>query len=333
MSAAVSSTTVLRDAALRPSTLRIYRKNLSKFLSHTRLSLQQLLSHPPSHIDGLLAAFIDHQYALGGSIDYCQQAVNALVFQRPLLKHRLGESRLRLRGWRNLVESHSHPPLTWELTVLFAVTMARWGCHAEAAASLLAFDCYLRVGEIIGLRYCDVIMPRDPRVGSAHPAMALRLARTKTGNNQWVSLRSPAVSGPFLHYLNSLGPAVRPDQLVFPFSRDRFCRLIHRVATALGVGHTPYVPHSFRHGGATCDFLRGHSIERIMFHGRWRSMESARRYIQTGRAIMATLDVPSCLNDVGAVLAACLPAVMDHLLHSVPADPPTRRGRRVHFLF
>jgi hypothetical protein len=35
--------------------------------------------------------------------------------------------------------------------------------------------------------------------------MALRLARTKTGNNQWVSLRSPDVSCSFLHYLRSLG--------------------------------------------------------------------------------------------------------------------------------
>jgi hypothetical protein len=330
MSAVALSASALRDAALQPSTLRTYRKNLSKLLSHTRLSLQQLLSHSPSHIDRLLASFIDHQYALGGSFDYCQHTLSGLVFQQPLLRHQLGESRLRLRGWRNLLESHSHPPLTWELVVLFAVTMAKWGYHAEAIAALLSFDCYLRVGEMTRVQFRDVIMPHDARVGSAHPAMALRLARAKTGLNQWVSLRNPAVSAALLYYLRS--SPFSAEQRIFSFSPDRFRRLLRRVADSLGVGHTPYVPHSLRHGGATCDFLRGDSIEQIMFRGRWKSMESARRYIQTGRAIMATVDVPTQLNDIGSVLSGSLAAVMACLRRSVPAVPARPRGRRVRFL-
>lgn len=330
MSAASFAPSALRDAALQPSTFRAYRKNLNKLLEHTRLSLQQLLSHSPPRIDCLLASFIDHQYAVGGSFDYCQQALSALVFQQPSLRNTLGESRLRLRGWRNLLEAHSHPPLTWELTVLFAVTMAKWGYHAEATAALLSFDCYLRVGEMTRLQFRDVIMPHDARVGSAHPSMALRLARAKTGLNQWVSLRNPAVSASFLGYLRSSSFAA--EQRIFPFSPDRFRRLLHRVADSLGVGHTPYVPHSLRHGGATCDFLRGDSIEQIMFRGRWKSMESARRYIQTGRAIMATVDVPAQLHKSGSIFAEALSAVIAHLLQSVTAVPSRPRGSRVRFL-
>jgi integrase len=143
-------------------------------------------------------------------------------------------------------------------------------------------------------------------------------------------LRNPAVSAALLYYLRS--SPFSAEQRIFPFSPDRFRRLLRRVADSLGVGHTPYVPHSLRHGGATCDFLRGDSIEQIMFRGRWKSMESARRYIQTGRAIMATVDVPVQLNHSGSVLAGSLAAVMAHLQRSVSAVPTRPRGRRVRFL-
>ena len=51
----------------------------------------------------------------------------------------------------------------------------------------------------------------------------------------------------------------------------------------------PYVPHSLRHGGATCDYLYagGESLEDILFRGRWASMKSTRQYIQQGPALMA----------------------------------------------
>jgi len=60
--------------------------------------------------------------------------------------------------------------------------MARSGYHAEAVASLLAFHCFLRVGELTRLRICDVVMPG--RMGRAHSGMAVCLPLTKTGRNQ-----------------------------------------------------------------------------------------------------------------------------------------------------
>ena len=93
----------------------------------------------------------------------------------PILRLQLGESRLRLRGWKRLKQHHSHPPLTWELAATFAVTMAKWGHHAEAVATLLAFDCYLRIGELTRLTYADVLQPNDIRAGSDYTGMALRL--------------------------------------------------------------------------------------------------------------------------------------------------------------
>ena len=213
--------------------------------------------------------------------------------------------------------------------MLFALTMSRSGSPDEGVAALLSFDCYLRIGELTRLQHCDVVMPNDPRVGAAHTSMALRLADTKTGLNQWVSIQHSAVTSVFLHYLHSR--AFAPADRVFAFTPARFRGHIRRVCVALGLGSIPYVPHSFRHGGATCDYLRGVTVEQIMFRGRWRSMESARRYIQTGRALLTTLDVAQHHNDAGATLASHLHPLMVHLIdlhHLVGALADPRRPRR-----
>lgn len=314
------SANTLRDAALRPSTHRAYSNNVNKFLRYTRLSLPKLLQRPPSEIDARLAQYFEAQFAARGSYHNANHALFGLIFRCPRLKAELGEARLRLRGWRRLIKDRPHPPITWELAVLFAVTMAKWGRHAEAMGTLLSFDCYLRVGELTRLRYSDVAMPNDPRMGSAHVNMALRLAVTKTGANQWVALGDATVARLFRLYLTTF-PFMAGD-LVFPFSPSSFRGLLRQVAGLLGLGDIPYVPHSFRHGGATRDFLRGATIEQIMFRGRWESMKSAKRYVQTARALLMLLDIPDRAHGLGSVLSRDLEAVIGLLWESVPRHMP-----------
>jgi hypothetical protein len=334
------SHSVLLDSAVAPSTLRTYTKNLEQFLTHTRRTLKQLLRMRSREVDYRLSEYIDHLYATHHPFESASHALNGLVYRLPHLKQKLGHARLRLRGWRRTKHSTSHPPLTWELTVLLAITMAQAGHHGEAVACLVAFDCYLRVGELTRLTIDDVVRRNDARMGNSFTGMALRLAKTKTGLNQWVSVKDPDVENIFARWLRMrcAGHGARFDparELVFPFSPAHFRQLMRRACDSLGVGETPYVPHSFRHGGATADFLRRRPIEDIMNRGRWRSMESARRYIQTGRALLAAQRVPAELNQDGALFAQHLPFVMKHLMATVPLKP-TRTpagaaGRRVTF--
>jgi hypothetical protein len=108
--------------------------------------------------------------------------------------------------------------------------------------------------------------------------------------------------------------------------------LLRDVATTLGLGHIPYVPHSFRHGGATCDYLRGRSINDIMFRGRWAALESAARYVQTARALLILQRIPTELNQVGAALATDLAGTMQLLLEAIPVTGlPFPGVRRVRF--
>lgn len=326
-----TSSSVLRGAALSRATQRTYGNNVNKFLTHTRLTLSQLLRLAPTLVDQRLSEYIDELFAQRGSFDYASQALFGLIYRCPALRHSLGESRLRLRGWKRLKAelTRSHPPITWELAVVFAATMAQWGHHAEAVATLLAFDCLLRVGELTRLTFHDVVLPHDPRMGSAYTGMVVRLARAKTGLNQSVRLLNPQVQAALHAYLLA-HPFLARDR-IFPFSPASFRLLIRQVADSRGLHDIPYVPHSFRHGGATYYHLRGATIEQIMFRGRWVALGSARRYIQTAQAMLTVLNIPAGLNQTGLQLAPHIDLVLAHLRATVPSAG--QRDRRVWFRF
>ena len=331
MSHIISRRSDLRDSALAPSTIKTYSKQLHHFLTHTRLTLQQLPSLPAERLDALLADFINHLYRTGAPAAYGNHVIGGVLHQLPRMRDKLFESRLCLRGWRNRSSTTSHPPLTWELAVLFAVVMSCNGHHAESLGVLLSFDCYLRVGELTSLRVSDVVLPHDSRMGHSHTGMALRLARTKTGVNQWVSLRDSAVADLLELHVRALASTTDAAAFVFPFSPAHFRRLIRQCASLCGIGSTPYVPHSLRHGGATRDFLLGDTIEQIMFRGRWKAMDSARVYIQTGRALLAAQAVPDSLCQLGARIDERLQHVLrllwTHVPNSTPVASRTRRSK------
>jgi integrase len=327
----------LRDAALAPATIRAYSTHYNTFLIYCRTDAMRLERMPAPRVDALLAGYMDHLYATGRPFHYAANTMHGVSFRHPRMRMLLGESRLRLRGWNRIRVTHSHPPMTWELAVVFAVTMARSGFHAHAVGLLLGFDCYLRVGELLRLQRRDVVQASDPRVGSVHPSMALRLAVTKTGREQWVSLQDTDVARVLRAWLRHTAPSSAPSDLVFPFSSSSFRRLITNTASALGLGHIPYVPHSLRHGGATADHLAGASIEQVMFRGRWKKMESARNYIQSGRALLTKLDVPHWVHRLGMLYDDDLVPIMAHLLQSTPlqgvraaSSRPGVRFRRQH---
>lgn len=323
----------LQDLALAPASLTSYDRSLRNFLSFTRLSPQQLLSEPAARLDRRLAVYIQHSFDTASPFTYASHALHAVAFHRPDVKSQLFVSRQCLKGWERVKRTASHPPLTWELTVAIACWLARSGFHAPAVGMLVAFDCYLRVGELTRIRLLDVVMPHDARMGDAHTGMAVCLARTKTGSNQSVAIHRAAVATVLCGWVRIVRCASGPDvnPLIFPFSAHRLRCLMRAACAHLGVGHTAYVPHSLRHGGATADFLLTGSIERVQFRGRWKSMESVRTYVQTARALLAAQTVSASLTALGKQLSAELVEVMATFLSAAQPAAYAARARRVTF--
>jgi len=315
----------LQDLAIKPATLQQYSSTLNNFLSHARLSHQQFMHTPAATLDWQLAVYLQHMFDTLRPFDSAGKALHAAVFFRQDLKLLLPQARQCLKGWDRVRRKESHPPLTWELTVVIACTLARARHCSAAMAMLLGFDCYLRCGEMLRLRRCDIIMPHDSRMGGAHTHMAVVLKEAETGKNQSVTVDISAIQALLCHWLDLL-PDTSPQALVFAgLSPARFRKLMHETCAALGVGDTPYVPHSLRHGGATADFLRTQDIARVQFRGRWKHQTTARVYLNTARALLAAQQVPAELNQLGRTLGADLLPVLRDLF--VPPPPP----RRVRF--
>lgn len=314
----------LQDLSLAPASLRAYTASLNSFLTHTRLTPLQFYIMRADRLDRLLALFIQWSHDTGQPFTYSSHALHAAIHQRPALRFKLPISRQCLKGWERTKKSSSRPPLSWELTITLACTIARSGHHAAAVAMLVAFDCYLRVGELTRLRRCDIIMPNDRRMGSVATGMAVCLERTKTGLNQSVTLQNPDVATILCIWMRSFPADADPTTLIFPFTPDKLRKLMHSASVAHGVGHIPYVPHSLRHGGATHDFARTNSVAHVQFRGRWKSLESVRRYVQMSKALLAAHDIPQPLHDLGLLLSGSVVAVMRGILDTVPAAVPRR---------
>jgi integrase len=282
--------------ALAPGTLFKYSQALNLFLAFC--SDHGLRASGPRDVDRHLAFYIQQLYDAGRPFHLASCAVFGLQHYAPWMARDLASAKLALKGWLRLHPSKSHSPLTWELTCLLSVWMALRGERAAALAMLVGFDCYLRISEILGLKVRDVAFTNDSRLGSAYRGVMLRLAKTKTGANQAVTVEHAAVAALLQAHVRD-----RPaNEFVFRVSRTRLYALLHAACAAFGLSGHGYTPHSLRHGGATRHFLQGRSIADIQFRGRWSNAKSVRTYIQSGRALLLLTRVDA---EVFAIAADC----------------------------
>lgn len=290
----------LMGQALAPTTLGKYTKALNLFLAFC--SQRGFRVGGAREVDRHLAAYIQHLFDTGQPFHLASCAVFGVQHHAPWMAQHLAASKLALKGWHRLQPSESHPPLTWELTCLLAVWLAIRGERDAALALLLGFDCYLRISEILGLTVRDVATANDPRLGAAYRGMMVRLARTKTGVNQAVTVEHLVVARLLQAHVRG-----RPaESKVFSISRSRLYEVFHRATQAVGVGDHGYSPHSLRHGGATRHFLQGRPIADVMFRGRWSSAKSVKTYIQSGRALLLLNTVDTEVAELGILCARLL---------------------------
>jgi len=301
----------LMGQALAPTTHSKYAKALARFEAFC--DDQGFEVHRNRDVDRILTLYVQHLHDSGGSMDLAKNTIYAVQHRAPWLAHSLGAAKLALRGWHRTHPSNSHPPLTWELTCLMAVWMAIRGQHHAALAMLVGFDCYLRIGELLSLKVQDVAVSNDPRLGSAYRGVLLRLAHTKTGRYQAVTVEDSAVADMLTSHVQARGPSRTQSDLVFQVSRDSFYKLFHGACRAFGLDGLNYSPHSLRHGGATRHFLQKRHISDIQFRGRWSNSKSVRTYIQSGRALLLLTRVPNYVFQVAADCAQLFEPLLTYL--------------------
>jgi integrase len=293
----------LLEATLVPSTVRKYKKAVCAFLEWC--NSHDYRANNNDQLDDLLTHYFHDLYELneGKGKGLAADTLYGVMKYLPRTKNHLATAEQSLRGWSKMQPAQSYPPLTWDLTVAMAVQMCRHGLVRHAIATLVAFDCFLRIGELVNLRKVDIADNGDVRMGSEYRGMALRLRQTKTGPNQWVQVEDKDVQ----HLLRLLLQTCSHDEdKVFGFTSAQYRGVFKMVRDELGLAST-YVPHSLRHGGATRWHLLGKNLEDILLRGRWASIKSARRYVQSGRAMLLSVAVPEAVMRCSAELVKNVP--------------------------
>jgi integrase len=290
----------LCDAALKPNTHKAYTKGEQLF--HAWLVAGQR-AYPSSVglLDDALCEFTHHLYTVrnGKCRSYTEAAKSAVCRSFPGAKGNLLFTTQALQGWKRLVPPKSHPPLTWKVTLVIAFTLVSMGDLDCAIGTLLAFDGYLRIGELANLLTTDVLLPGDRRVGVELDAVQLLLRETKTGPNKWASIKDPFVITLLRWQLDQCENSNRPR--LFPFNESRFRRQFQKAVSLLELPGK-FVPHSLRHGKATHDFLCGVPLETILVLGRWAAHKSARLYVQVGRAQLLGGRTPLWISNFAVLL-------------------------------
>lgn len=254
--------------------------------------------HTYEELDDLFVDFMHQLYLDGGGKSTAKNALYGVIMFEPRARDQLMCSRMCLRGWMKRSPPVSYPPLTWEVTVVIAVQLIRSDRFLFGVATLLGFDCLLRVSELMNLVREDVVHTGDARMGSVFRGMLLRIRKAKTGRNQLVEVSRPAVRELILQVLS----ITQPRCTLFGATPDTFRK--HFKATCLQLGlSASYVPHSLRHGGATWLHMNGMSVEDILLRGRWASTKSARTYLQAGRAMLMSVNVPQTVHNAGVIFS------------------------------
>ena len=294
--------------AVTPSTVRRYRDQVMKFLQWTIDNDED--AQTEDELDDILLDYVWHLHESGAGKTAASHVLYGIVLYLPQLKYSLFRTRRAIKGWNKREPGESYPPMTWELAQLVAIHLRHSGKfrdgHRMSVAVLLAFDCLLRIGELLNLRPEDVADSGDGRIGAEHRGLILRLRQTKTGPNKEVSVEHPVV----VALLRELVRNTRRGSYLFPFNKSTFRARFKRACAQLRPS-PDYVVHSLRHGGATrYRHVLKWSVEDVMERGRWASTKSTRRYIQSLRAMILAINVPSDISKLALEFAKDLELYM-----------------------
>ena len=290
----------LLRARLKPKTKEDYRRAVARFVHWCRHENRIIDTLP--QLDSALLDYFEWCYRSRISKQLAINTLSGVISFRPEAKGHLPYAADALRGWQTIAPAVQRPPITWPVVCVVAVSMAKRVMSAATVGTLLAFDCFLRINELCGLRVSDVIDALTAATDrSWRHNLALRLRWTKTGENQSVPIIDPGV-GHLLRQLVRCRQRQGGDTRLIRLTASQYRYRFKQTCKVLGLDPA-FTPHSLSHGGATHCYMKGMSIEDVQTRGRWESLKTCRRYVQTAQALIASTRVPQHLAEAGRVLA------------------------------
>ena len=277
----------LRQATVQEKTIKKYKRVRRYFYRW----IEEHRYEWPTEIDGwdeLGEGFLEWGRKYKRPAYWGQTLAPALVFMNPYLKGKLRRTRQAAKGLSHLTPVKSKLPISPKLTWAIAVTLVQMRKQEAAIAILLMFTCYLRMGEVLGLRRFAVAFPGDPGVPTNTRA-SITILQTKTGPDQAVTIEQPLVEA----LLRRHRGRDTSDTVLFPsLSVYKLSKWLQEALMTLGINKGIYFGHGFRGGGAGFDrFSERRSLSEIKFRGRWKS-EAYEIYVRRCRRMLLKGGLP-----------------------------------------
>ena len=147
-------------------------------------------------------------------------------------------------------------------------------------ATLLAFGCIMRIGEVLNLKWCDIFLPP---AGALEQVGSIFVASSKRGGADHVPIYDTAI----IRMLRLFrGSAWNLSSRVFSFGYQKYRKIFLAVLEVLQLSKARCRSHSLRRGGAMRLLMNLIDVDAIMTIGRWSSIKSCRLYLKVGEALL-----------------------------------------------
>ena len=296
----------LKDLTIAPKTRQRYEKAVQTFFDWCELCRVDAYETNAKLVN-TVEDFVEMCWEEGEPRGKACDSLSGLQFFVPGMKGKLGGAWRLCKAWQRHELPARATPFTQHMAQALAMRRIRKRQWGMAAAYLVAFEAFLRTGEVLCIRAQDVVLDR-----SGGNTAVLHLGFTKSGQRRGepesVVVREPRAVLALAMAVEGMQPGDYLIDVTPPVFRARFAEDVR----ALGLSSEEYRPYSFRRGGATHRFRSGDSMAAIAEQGRWAHLATCRIYVNDAVAEMTRLTMPksigrkisSLAEELGQLLAA-----------------------------
>jgi len=195
------------------------------------------------------------------------------------------------RSWLLSIPAEFRAAIDFRFTLAIGLRAWKLGQRSLCLLFLIAFHCLLRPGEMVELRWEDLVLWDEmeaARFQGTYGFVRIRKPKTRrmTGHApvQHVLVEDAGLAA-LLRWARGTIPRALLTKKLWSLPQHQMVLVFNRCCTALGIAHLPLVPAGFRGGGATDAWIRTRDVPGIRRRGRWTSERTLERYLQEGTAM------------------------------------------------